>query len=494
MTPTPQTARTKTGSATRLVNGNVLIIDHDQAATRTLLEVLAQQSIRATVASDSQKTHNCLDKHRYDLVFSGTLSETGAWFSQWQQSLDLLKTIRAHSPEVPVIFLACMKAHTAHQLSECVVDALHMGFDDVLLKPLIKKKVLELINKSLPNHPVRTCAPADTADQSVENTLIGCSPKLIQTVNLAKRIATTSMPVLINGESGTGKELISYLIHQHSKRTQGPYIRVNCAALSDTLLESELFGHEKGAFTGAYTQRKGRFEMAHCGTLLLDEITETPLNFQAKLLRVLEQQDFERVGGNASIQVNVRIISTSNKNLLEEVAQGRFRQDLYYRLSGIRILLAPLRQRLDDLTDLIWHFINQYAHQSQRQITELDPCMMALFAKYHWPGNIRQLRNVVRTSLVLGSGPILSLADVSWLFDELQPVPQDNTPRPQDRVTDFQDLCGMPLEQVEKHAILNTLDQTSGNQAKAARILGISDRTLRSKIKRYREEDSLQPA
>ncbi len=366
MTQPSETTRIKVPSARKTVHGNVLIIDQDQAATRTLLQVLAQQSIRATVASDAQKTQTLLNRHSYDLIFSGTLSDTSSWFSQWKQSLNLLKTIRAHAPEVPVIFLACMMEHTTHQLSECVVDALHMGFDDVLLKPLIKKKVLELINKSLPNHPVRSCAPADTADHSVENTLIGCSPKLIQTVDLAKRIATTSMPVLINGESGTGKELISYLVHQHSKRAQGPYVRVNCAALSDTLLESELFGHEKGAFTGAYTQRKGRFEMAHCGTLLLDEITETPLNFQAKLLRVLEQQDFERVGGNTSIQVNVRIISTSNKNLLEEVAQGRFRQDLYYRLSGIRILLAPLRQRLDDLTDLIWHFINQYAHQSQR--------------------------------------------------------------------------------------------------------------------------------
>ncbi len=494
MTPTPKTTRIKVPSARRTVNGNVLIIDQDQAATRTLLQVLAQQSIRATVASDTHKTQTLLNKHRYDLVFSGTLSDTSSWFSQWKQSLNLLKTIRAHAPEVPVVFLACMMEHTTHQLCECVVDALHMGFDDVLLKPLIKDRVLELVNKSLPNHPVHNCAPPNMADDAVENTLIGCNAKWVQTINLAKRIAPTSMPILINGESGTGKELISYLIHQHSKRAQGPYVRVNCAALSDTLLESELFGHEKGAFTGAYAQRKGRFEMAHCGTLLLDEITETPLNFQAKLLRVLEQQDFERVGGNARIQVNVRIVSTSNKDLLEEVAAGRFRQDLYYRLSGIRILLAPLRQRLDDLPDLTWHFVNQYAHQSQRQIDELAPCMMALFAKYHWPGNIRQLRNVVRTSLVLGSGPALSLADVSWLFDELQPVPQHGTPPPQDRVTGLQDLCGMPLEQVEKHAILNTLDQTSGNQAKAARILGISDRTLRGKIKRYREQSSLQPA
>ena len=371
------------------------------------------------------------------------------------------------------------------------VDALQAGFDDVLQKPLNPDKIHDLVTKNLPAQSGSDHTGSDCS-QKIRQPLIGSSSKLAQTIQLAQKIAPTSMPVLVNGESGTGKELISYLIHQTSKRSDGPYIRINCAALSDTLLESELFGHEKGAFTGAYTQRKGRFEMAHSGTLLLDEITETPLNFQAKLLRVLEQQDFERVGGNTSIQVNVRIISTSNKNLLEEVQQGRFRQDLYYRLSGVRILLAPLRERLEDLPDLIWFFVDQYAHQVQRHITKLDPCMMELFAKYDWPGNIRQLRNVVRTSLVLGAGPVLSLADVSWLFDELQPLPQSHTSQSPDRMTSIQDLCGMPLEQVEKHAILNTLDQTSGNQAKAAKILGISDRTLRGKIKRYREQDNLQ--
>ncbi len=494
MTTMPQTTQTNRISATRAVNGSVLIIDHDQAATQILLGIMAQQSIRATVASNYDKAQDSLNKHSYNLVFSGVLSETSSWFAQWQQCVKLLKTIRAQAPEVVTILMACMKGHTPHQLSECVVDALHAGFNDVLLKPLQKSKVLELVNKTLPNHPVHNCVTTDTGNHAIENTLVGASPKLAQTINLAKKIAPTSIPVLINGESGTGKELISYLIHQYSKRNHGPYIRVNCAALSDTLLESELFGHEKGAFTGAYTQRKGRFEMAHTGTLLLDEITETPLNFQAKLLRVLEQQDFERVGGNTSIQVNVRIISTSNKDLLQEVAEGRFRQDLYYRLSGVRILLAPLRNRLEDMADLTWYFVNQYAQQSQRQITQLAPCMMDLFAKYHWPGNVRQLRNVIRTSLVLGSGQILSLADVSWLFDELQPIPQNNSPQPQDRVADLQTLCGMPLEHIEKHAILNTLDQTSGNQTKAAKILGISDRTLRVKIKRYREQGSLQPA
>jgi two-component system response regulator HydG len=323
---------------------------------------------------------------------------------------------------------------------------------------------------------------------------VGKSLKLARTVELAKKIAPTSAPVLISGESGTGKELISFLIHHHSKRVLGPYVRVNCAALSDSLLESELFGHEKGAFTGAYTQRKGRFEMAHGGTLLLDEVTETPMKFQAKLLRVLEQQDFERVGGNDNIKIDVRIISTTNKDLLQEVADGRFRQDLYYRLSGVRLVVPPLRQRSEDMVDLVWHFVNLYAPQTGRHITKLDPVMMNIFAKYHWPGNVRQLRNVVMTSLILGTGTTLALADVSWLFDELQPLPQENKISISDTKATVSSLVGMPLNQIEREIILNTLDHNGGNQAKAAKILGISDRTLRDKIRLYRQQGALQLA
>ena len=315
---------------------------------------------------------------------------------------------------------------------------------------------------------------------------------------LAQKIAVPSAPVLITGESGTGKELMAYLIYQKSKRAQSSYIRINCAALSDSLLESELFGHEKGAFTGAYTQRKGRFEMAHGGTLLLDEISETPISFQAKLLRVLEQQDFERVGGNECVKVNVRIISTTNKNLLQEIQQGRFRQDLYYRLSGARLTVCPLRERKEDLTDLVWYFVNLYAREVNRHITQLDPAMMEIFAQYHWPGNIRQLRNVVRTSLILGVGHTLSLADTSWLFDELQPLAQHECEK--DDSSDNKQtqgdtgLGGIPLEQVEQRAILDTLRQMGGNKTKAAKVLGISDRTLRDRIHRYRRGGCLQSA
>jgi transcriptional regulator with PAS, ATPase and Fis domain len=344
-----------------------------------------------------------------------------------------------------------------------------------------------LLDSVLPNHDVSTI-DAGQEDTHCLYRIVGRTPSLVQTVNLARRIAPTSAPVLISGESGTGKELIAYLIHQKSRRSQGPYTRINCAALSESLLESELFGHEKGAFTGAYTQRKGRFEMAHGGTLLLDEITETPVRFQAKLLRVLEQQDFERVGGNESVRVDVRIISTTNKDLLDEVRQDRFRADLYYRLSGTRLVLSPLRERKEDLSDLVWYFVNLYAREVQRHVTRLDETMMDIFAKYHWPGNVRQLRNVVRTSLILGIGPVLSLADVSWLFDELQPLEQ---PECRAAGAPFE---GMPLEQIERQAILDTLRQTGGNRTKAAKVLGISDRTLRDKMHRYQREGCLQPA
>ena len=364
---------------------------------------------------------------------------------------------------------------------DSTVKSVNAGCRHFLIKPLTCETIEKLLDAILPNEPV---AIVDTNQQDLQQRcrIVGKSPNLIQTINLATKIAPTSIPAMVCGESGTGKELIAALIHYHSQRKTGPYIQVNCAALNDALLESELFGHEKGAFTGAHTMRKGRFERAHGGTLLLDEITETPLKFQATLLRVLEQQDFERVGGNDPVRVDVRIVSTTNKDLSEEVAQGRFRQDLYYRLCGIRLVVPPLRERIEDLPELVRYFVNLYSRQTRRHIKKFSPDMMELFAKYHWPGNIRQLRNVVRTSLILGSGPTLSLADASWLFDELQPRPQKETSDVEDHTAAaISNLSGLPLAEVERLAILDTLEQTAGNQTKAAKILGISDRTLRGK-------------
>ncbi|MHC4076186.1 MAG: sigma-54-dependent transcriptional regulator [Planctomycetota bacterium] len=469
---------------------NVLIVDDDQQSIRFLLEILARKSIRGIVTGDRKAAANLLDRNDYDLVL-GVIQP-----DRPKEGFELVYEIKKNSPDLPVIMMyefQEQKAQNCQQILDIAVKAIDAGCCNFLSKPLNPEKTENLLDTFLPNHIVSTADCAQEGAQSLYR-IVGKSAKLVQVVNLAKKIAPTSVPVLISGESGTGKELVSFLIHHHSRRSQGMYIRVNCAALSDSLLESELFGHEKGAFTGAYSQRKGRFEMAHGGTLLLDEIAETPAKFQAKLLRVLEQQDFERVGGNDSVRVDVRIISTTNKDLLQEAAEGRFRQDLYYRLSGVRLIIPPLRQRSEDLPDLVWHFVNFYAWQSQRHITKLNPAMMDIFAEYHWPGNIRQLRNVVLTSLILGTGPILSLADVSWLFDELQPLTQEKHLSISNGQTPASGLAGLPLAQVERQAILDTLTSTSGNQTKAAKILGISDRTLREKMRRYRRQECLQPA
>jgi DNA-binding NtrC family response regulator len=490
---------------------NVLIVDNDVQFARFLLEILARKGIHADLANDEKAAVNFLDKNSYDLVFtSDTIAYRSALPGRQSGSLELLTKIRANSPELPVVMTA--EPHLAadlqngnpakpetwninDELISRAVRVIRAGCRDFLVKPLDQGKVENLLDSLLPGHSVSTQASAQEGPCCIYK-IVGKSAKLNQTVHTAERVAPTSVPVLISGESGTGKELISYFIHHKSKRAQGPYIKVNCAALSDSLLESELFGHEKGAFTGAYTQRKGRFEMAHGGTLLLDEITETPPKFQAKLLRIIEQQDFERVGGNENVRVDVRIISTTNKDLLQEVQQGRFRQDLYYRLSSIRLIIPALRQRLEDVPDLVWHFVNLYAAQAQRHITNLDPATMDIFAKYHWPGNIRQLRNVVLTSLILGTGQTLSLADVSWLFDELQPLPEianRELNANQYTLNAGSGLGGVPLEQIEQRAILDTLRQMAGNRTKAAKVLGISDRTLRDKIRRYRRQGCLQP-
>lgn len=495
---------------------NVLIVENEPETARLMLAILARKGVSAELAGCAKAALAALDRRRCDLVFIST--QLGQAPDE-SDSFDLLQTIRTNAPEMPIVMVAGpqeAEAARGHQSNETAdadrllrlgtktaVKAIQAGCRDFLLKPLSHHTIENLLETVLPNHRVATTASAHEGDRCLYQ-IIGRSPKLVQTVALAERIAPTSVPVLINGESGTGKELVSMLIHYKSKRAMGPFVHVNCAALSETLLESELFGHEKGAFTGAYTQRKGRFERAHGGTLLLDEITETPPQFQAKLLRILEQQEFERVGGSENVKINVRILSTTNRDLLHEVQMGRFRQDLYYRLSAARIVIPPLRERRDDLAELVWHFVNLYAREAQRRITRLDPAMMEIFAEYPWPGNIRQLRNVVLTSLILGAGPTLSLADVSWLFDELQPLTQqDPTHRdagtaigsavvpPEEPVSS---VGGIPLADLERQAILETLRQTSGNRTKAAKVLGISDRTLREKVRRYRKRDCLQPS
>jgi len=447
------------------VRHNVLILSDEQETIRLLLETLAERGIRGTVVGDKSSAAKKLADHRWDLMLADLrlLGDDG---------FELLRGAKQDDPELPVVALS--RADSARQ----AVDVMRIGCEDFLVKPIERRVFEEVLESLLPNHEVALAASA-SEDARCLYQIAGKSEAFREVLRLAGKVAPSSVPVLITGESGTGKELVSYHVHRQSRRAHSPYVRVNCAALSESLLESELFGHERGAFTGAYSQRKGKFERAHRGTLLLDEISETGPRLQAELLRVLEQQDFERVGGGESIRVNVRVISTSNADLPNAVRNGRFRSDLYYRICGVQLHLPPLRERKEDIPVLVWHFVNQYARETRRKITDLDDEMLKLFDEYAWPGNVRQLRNVVRTALILGRGPTLSLDGAPQLLGELQSSPTDRT-------------GSLLLHDLERQAILEALRRTDSHQTKAARLLGITDRTLREKIRRYRREGHLE--
>jgi DNA-binding NtrC family response regulator len=449
----------------------VLILDKDPAATRVLLEVFARRAIRGVVA-DPDSCSQRFAGAAFDMVFCA-LDE----HKTQARPADTIRHLKASRPEQVVI------AMLNSDSSKLAVAAIRAGYAEAIAKPLQPEVIGRILDSFLPNEKVPVAAAGGTEAHSFK--IVGNSPQMQAAIEMAGRAGRTSIPVMITGESGTGKELFASLVHSVSLRCSGPYIRLNCAAISDSLLESELFGHEKGAFTGAYARRKGRFERAHGGTLLLDEITETPMKFQAELLRVIEQQDFERVGGDESVSVNVRIISTTNKDMLREVEKGNFREDLYYRLGGAKLRIPPLRDRKEDLPALIGHFINLYARESGRHITGIDPLAMEIFESYNWPGNVRQLRNVIRTALVLGSGEVLSPGDIGHVIEELT-----NSPLLQGGESGS--LAGRPLHQIEQQAIIATLTQMRGNQTRAAKTLGISDRTLREKIKKYRRQGDLQ--
>ena len=453
---------------------NVLIIDDNADSVRLLLEILAKRAIRGTVATNQDRAMDYIDQGIWNMAF---INHDFADSFRGINARQILSRLKAQHPEMPTVMLTIIDS------AKTACNAIRIGYQRIIVEPIVARQIEEILDTFVPDHKTKTVALSKQGC-TYPYKIMGASPSLINTVELAKKVAPTLAPILIAGPSGTGKELIAQLIHTESRRSQGPFIKVNCSALNDSLLESELFGHEKGAFTGAGARHKGRFERAHGGTLLLDEITETRPQFQAKLLRVLEQMNFERVGGAENIDVNVRIISTTNTDIIDEVENNRFRTDLYYRLAAIKLMVDPLRKRREDIMPLVWLFVNQFAHEAARPITSIDKTTLNIFETYHWPGNVRQLRNVVRTALILGSGQTLSLADVPWMIRELQP-------RRSTLSIDTRQLAGRSLQELEQRAILATLEETQGNQARAAKVLGISDRTLRDKIKRYRNQEQL---
>ncbi|MCX7765351.1 MAG: sigma-54 dependent transcriptional regulator [Candidatus Sumerlaeia bacterium] len=388
--------------------------------------------------------------------------------------MDLLRKIKSEMPDVEVVVL------TGYGTIESAVEAMKLGAADYLLKPINIDELNLIVERALQHKTLRqeNLALRQALDEKFGfEKIIGQSPAMERIFRQIRMVAPTKSTVLIQGESGTGKELIAGAIHYNSPRKDKPFIKVNCGALTPTLLESELFGHEKGAFTDAYREKPGRFELADGGTLFLDEISETIPEFQVKLLRVIELQEFDRVGGTRTIKVDVRIITATNKNLKDLVQQGKFREDLYYRLNVIQINVPPLRERREDIPLLVNAFIKEFAEQNKKPALAISPKAMAALQNYSWPGNVRQLRNVIEAAVIMCNA------------DEIQPRHLPEEIRQAEESALEEDIIrlkiGTPLSETEKEVIKATLQKVNGNKAKAARLLGIGRKTLYRKMTEY---------
>jgi DNA-binding NtrC family response regulator len=372
---------------------------------------------------------------------------------------------------------------TGYGRIEDAVEAMKAGAFDYLLKPFSLEDLKAVVMKALtPSHtparPLMEHARQEEHDfleagGNIERPIVTADPRMLQVIDLAKEAASSKATVLIQGESGTGKEVLARHIHTNSPRNMQPFVAVNCAAIPEGLLESELFGHEKGAFTGAITKQVGKFEWAHRGTILLDEISEMPLPLQAKLLRVLQEHEIERVGAHKPVPVDLRIIATTNRRLKDHTAAGKFREDLYYRLNVIPLNIPPLRERKGDIPLLIEHFTRKHSHSGNQPLPPMSHETIQHFLQYDWPGNIRELENMVERWLVLYQGGFLATSHL-FLNEGSAALPQASMGKP-----------SMSVREMERALIMETLQAMNGNRTQAAKVLGISLRTLRNKLREY---------
>jgi two-component system response regulator HydG len=398
--------------------------------------------------------------------------------------MEALKEIKHFNPAIPVIIM------TAYSSVDKAVEAMRLGADDYLTKPLNFEELklsIERVTKHLKLSLENTQLKEQLLGQGDFSGIIGTSPAIREVIDTAKIAAPTDANILISGESGTGKELFAKAIHKNSKRNKKPLISVNCAALSETLLESELFGHEKGAFTGADKSRDGLFISADKGTIFLDEIGEIPLSMQVKLLRVLQEKEIQKVGSDKVTNIDVRVIVATNKNLEKEVEAGNFRQDLFYRLNVINVKVPPLRHRADDIPLLAQKFLDRYTKENNKEIKGFTPMAMDALVKYGWPGNVRELENIIERAIILCLGQYISEKDLpSNVLKDYEP----------DNIAGH-DLSGggRTLDKIEGIALIETLKQTKGNKTEAAKILNITRTTLNNKLKRHNLDlDKILPA
>jgi len=424
--------------------------------------------------------------------------------------MGLLKKLTVEFPDVPVVMI------TAHGSVESAVEAVKLGAFDYVEKPFDQEQIRQIVAKALRTHMLsrRDARPEDVSARG-RFRLVGESSAIRQVYQVVDKVADTPSTVLITGESGTGKELVARALHDYSSRSSGPFIKINCAAIPKTLMESELFGYEKGAFTGAVGSKPGRFELAHGGSLFLDEIGEIPVEMQVKLLRVLQESEFERVGGIKTIKVDVRLITATNRDLAAEIATGGFRDDLYYRLNVVPIHLPPLRERREDIPLLVDHFITRFNERLKKQISGAEQEAVERLIAHSWPGNIRELENVIERTLLFSEGPLIRVADLpgelggtphqamspppapeerpaatSTSSGGLPAVPPSVPPPPAvtappvgEEVGSLKEAVRAETERVERELIQRALDETGGNVTKAARKLQISRKSLQTKMK-----------
>ena len=449
----------------------VLVADDEALAREFMQETLLtlDENLDVATASDGEEACDLVERDSFDVIFTD-LKMPG------KDGLEVLAKVKSTPMPAEVVIV------TGYSDVNTAVEAMKRGSFDYLLKPVRVEQVEVLLEKIKEHRRLieqNRYLQAELSAASGSANIIGDSAAIKDVCANAVYVAATNATVLLQGESGTGKELISRLIHESSPRRKGPFIRVNCAALSESILESELFGHEKGAFTGAYVSKAGRFELADGGTLLLDEITETSEKLQAELLRVLEEKEFERVGGTRTIRVDMRIIATTNRDLGREVAEGRFREDLFYRLNVVPLMLPPLRVRDGDVDLLCKHFMKRFTRLMGKECPVIDEEAAAALERYSWPGNVRELENLVQRLVIMDTDGVVGLADLPdyvtgtgrYMADEL--------------------TLGPTLDDVERQVILKTLRETHGNRTRAAEKLNISTRTIRNKLKRYLEDGLL---
>ncbi|KJR46448.1 Response regulator of zinc sigma-54-dependent two-component system [Desulfosporosinus sp. I2] len=441
----------------------VLIAD-DEANMRWVLErALTKAGYEVETVEDGQLALDRALAERPDLVLLDLKMPK-------MDGLSVLRMLKENYPDLLMVMM------TAHGSTSTAVEAMKAGAQDYLMKPFDIDELLITVAKAFEVESLREQVDylKGEAQHGVWQ-LVGKSEEMQAVKHLVERVAPTPATVLIQGESGTGKELVANAIHTLSPRVDGPFIRVNCAALMETLLESELFGHEKGAFTGAHARKTGRFELADGGTLFLDEIGELSFNVQAKLLRVLQDRTFERVGGEKTIKVDVRIITATNRDLLKEAQEGRFREDLYYRLSVFPIFIPPLKERREDIPYLAEHFLKKLRTYGQSKT--FGQGVLTQLMAYHWPGNVRELENVVERMVIISQGAVIGA----------EGVPFFNTPSKEEKRPGSFELPteGVSLEEIEKSFLQQAMEQTGGNQSKAAKQLGLSRHAFLYRLEKY---------